>query len=141
MSRRVAAVAVVTVVCGFALPLGAQQSTRARRLAAKSLKNPVPADDASVNLGYRIYLDQCRSCHGELADGDSKMSYSLDPAPSNLVDSEWKYGSTDGEIFAVIRDGIDDTTMRPYGEILTEDQTWSLVNYLRSIGPPQPSQH
>jgi mono/diheme cytochrome c family protein len=135
MRRRAAAVTVFAVVCGLAWPLAAQQSTRAKRIAARSLKNPVPADEASINLGYRIYLDQCASCHGELADGDSKMSYSLDPAPSNLVDSEWTYGSTDGEIFAVIRDGIDDTTMKPYDEILTENQIWSLVNYLRSIGP------
>ncbi len=136
MGRRFAAIVVVTVVFGLTLPLAAQQSQRARRLAAKALKNPVPADEASINLGYRIYIDQCASCHGENADGDSSMSYSLDPPPSNLVDSEWKYGSSDGEIFAVIRDGVDNTSMKPYGEFLTEPQMWSLVNYLRSIAAP-----
>ena len=34
------------------------------------------------------------------------MGEELTPKPSNLTDADWKHGSTDGEIFTVIRDGV-----------------------------------
>ena len=44
-------------------------------------------------------------------------------------------GSTDGEIFVVIRDGVKNTGMKPYGRKMTTHQIWDVVNYLRSMGP------
>lgn len=136
------AAAAAAAACGLSLTLAAQapRAGSQKRAAARQLTNPVPADDASLDLGRRIYIGECAACHGLYGDGDSKMQYQLDPVPPSLVDAEWKYGSTDGEIFVVIRDGIDDTTMRPYAEMLSEPQMWSVVNYIRSIAeaPPQP---
>ncbi len=140
MRHRTLAVWTLVAACGFSFSLTAQTPGSTRRAQAAQMKNPVPADDDSLNLGYRIYLGECAACHGEFADGDSKMSYSLDPVPPSLVDDEWKYGSTDGEVFVVIRDGVKNTAMKPYADILSEPQIWSLVNYLRSLRPDS-SQH
>jgi len=54
--------------------------------------------------------------------------------PANLTDETWDHGSSDGEIFVVIRDGTS-TDMESYKDKLTEKQIWNLVNFIRSIGP------
>jgi cbb3-type cytochrome c oxidase subunit III len=102
---------------------------------AAKLKNEVPADAASIAAGQAVYQKQCAGCHGDTGKGDGKMGAELTPKPSNLADADWKHGSTDGEIFTVIRDGVKTTAMRPYGKKLTTHQLWDVVNYVRSIGP------
>ena len=63
------------------------------------------------------------------------MGTEFNPKPSNLTDADWKHGSTDGEIFTVIRDGVKSTGMKPYARKLTTHQVWDVVNYVRSLGP------
>lgn len=136
MRHRGLALWTFAIVCGLSLSLAAQSASSRRRAEAARMVNSVPASDESIDLGRRIYFTECAACHGELADGDSKMSYSLDPVPPSLVDDETKFGSSDGEMFVVIRDGVKDTSMKPYSDILTEPQMWSVVNYLRTLAPP-----
>lgn len=100
---------------------------------AKALKNPVAADAASIAAGKDFYELNCMFCHGEKGLGDGMMA---PPGTANLVDGEWKYGSTDGEIFTVIKNGVGPAfEMPPGGELLSDTQIWNIVNYLRSIGP------
>ena len=63
------------------------------------------------------------------------MGEELNPKPANLVDADWKHGSSDGEIFVVIRDGVKNTGMKPYARKIKTDDIWNVVNYVRSIGP------
>ena len=62
-----------------------------------------------------------------------------DTHPPNLTDAKWDHGSTDGEIFAVIKDGIGPKfDMKGYNSKMTPQEMWNVVNYLRSIGPAGP---
>jgi mono/diheme cytochrome c family protein len=106
-----------------------------RHPAAANLKNPVAANEASVSAGRQIYDKQCAGCHGDTGKGDGAMGEELNPKPANLVDADWKHGSSDGEIFVVIRDGVKNTGMKPYGRKMTTHQIWDVVNYLRSMSP------
>jgi mono/diheme cytochrome c family protein len=54
--------------------------------------------------------------------------------PANLTDETWDHGSSDGEIFVVIRDGTT-SDMEPYKDRLTEKQIWQIVNFIRSLAP------
>jgi mono/diheme cytochrome c family protein len=63
------------------------------------------------------------------------MATQFTPKPSNLVDEEWLHGSSDGDIFVTIRDGVKNTGMKGFASKLTTRQIWDVVNYLRSIGP------
>ena len=103
--------------------------------ATAALKNPVPATAESIAAGRTVYEKQCVSCHGDAGLGDGRMGVELDPKPANLVDAEWKHGSTDGDIFTVIRKGAKGTGMKAYGRKMTTHQVWDVVNYIRSIGP------
>jgi hypothetical protein len=55
-------------------------------------------------------------------------------APSNLTDDVWDLGSSDGEIFIVIRDGSGSNMKGLNGRpgIVDEDM-WNIVNYVRSL--------
>jgi mono/diheme cytochrome c family protein len=103
-----------------------------RHPEAQKLKNPVTPDAASIEEGRKLYLRHCASCHGAGGKGDGSMALA-GGTPANLVDETWDHGSTDGEIFVVIRDGSS-SDMEGYKEKLSDKQIWQIVNYLRSIG-------
>jgi mono/diheme cytochrome c family protein len=101
---------------------------------AATMKNPVKSTPASIAAGKATYQKNCRFCHGAEAKGDGPMA-PKDTHPSDLTDAKWDRGATDGEIFAVIRDGAGPKfDMKGYKAKLTETDIWNVVNYLRSIG-------
>jgi len=104
-----------------------------RHPAAAALKNPVAANATSIAAGKAIYDKQCAGCHGDAGTGDGAMGEELNPKPANLADADWKHGSTDGEIFVVIRDGVKSTGMKPYARKITQHQIWDVVNYVRTL--------
>lgn len=109
---------------------------------AAKLQNPVAADAASIEAGKKIYTEQCADCHGEAGKGDGPMAaYTGDPLPSSLVDAEWKHGSSDGEIYTTIHDGIDGTAMKDFAKDLKPTDIWHVVNYLKTLAPKPAKAH
>jgi mono/diheme cytochrome c family protein len=98
---------------------------------AAKIKNPVLATPESVAAGKRAYGQLCASCHGPSGKGDGSVA-GTDP-PSDLTDGVWDFGSTDGEIFAVIHDGLPGKDMGGYGERLKETDIWNVVNFIRTL--------
>lgn len=131
--RWLALVMSVFVVAGLWLAPQAQEPRR--NPEAQKLKNPEPKNTESIDAGKKLYQRYCASCHGPNGKGDGGLALS-GGEPSDLTDDAWDYGSTDGEIFVVIRDGVS-ADMLAYKEKLNEKQIWQVVNYIRSIGPKQ----
>jgi cbb3-type cytochrome c oxidase subunit III len=102
---------------------------------AAKLKNPVPSNVESIEAGKKLYLRHCASCHGRGGKGDGGLALS-GGEPSDLTDDVWDYGSTDGEIFVAIRDGLS-ADMLAYKEKMKEKEIWQVVIYVRSLGPKQ----
>jgi mono/diheme cytochrome c family protein len=101
----------------------------------KKLKNPVASSPESIKAGQAAFQKNCRFCHGADAKGNGPMA-PKDTHPSDLTDAKWDRGSTDGEIFLVLRDGAGpDFKMKGYKGRLTDTDMWNIVNYLRSVGP------
>jgi mono/diheme cytochrome c family protein len=99
---------------------------------AAAVKNPVAATPESVAAGKQIYVRRCASCHA--ASGEGGPGNDLIPAAPSLVDSQWDHGSTDGEIFDSIKNGVaPDFNMVPWKDQLKDEQIWQVVNYIRSI--------
>ena len=99
---------------------------------AAKVKNPVAASAESIASGKQVYQRYCASCHGINAEGGSGSDISP-PAP-DLTDNEWKHGSTDGEIFSVIKNGVPpDLNMEPWGDRIKDGDIWNVVNYVRSL--------
>ncbi len=103
---------------------------------AVQVKNPVAATADSVTAGKQIYLRRCASCHA--ASGEGGPGNDLIPAAPSLVDEQWDHGSTDGEIFDNIKNGVaPDFNMVPFKDTLKDDEIWNVVNYVRSIAKKQ----
>jgi mono/diheme cytochrome c family protein len=99
----------------------------------KKLKNPVASSPESIKAGQAAYQKNCRFCHGNDAKGNGPMAPE-GTHPSNLTDDKWDRGSTDGELFLVIRDGAGPKfDMKGFKSKMTEQEMWNVVNYLRSI--------
>ena len=99
---------------------------------AAKVRNPVAASAESTAAGKATYGRYCAVCHGITAEGGSGSDISP-PAP-DLTDNEWKRGSSDGEMFSVIKNGVPpDLSMEPWGDRIKDPDIWNLVNYLRSI--------
>ncbi len=104
-----------------------------RNAAAQKLTNPEAGNAESIEAGKKLYARHCASCHGPQAKGDGGMALS-GGTPSDLTDETWDYGSTDGEIFVVIKEGVS-ADMLAYKEKLNDKQIWQVVTFLRSVGP------
>ena len=99
----------------------------------KKMKNPVASSPESIKAGAAAFQKNCRFCHGADAKGNGPMAPE-GTKPSNLTDATWDRGSTDGEIFLVIRDGAGPKfDMKGYKSKMTEPEIWNVVNYLRSL--------
>jgi mono/diheme cytochrome c family protein len=100
----------------------------------KKLKNPVAATPASIAAGKATFDKFCRFCHADDATGNGPLA-PKDTHPPNLVDDVWDRGTSDGEIFAVVRDGAGPKfDMKGFKGRLMDQDMWNTVNYLRSLG-------
>src|SRR5687768_8674027 len=103
----------VFVVSGFALvaAMGSAFTVhgqgRATAPTAKSIKNPVKPTAASITAGAAAYKKFCAYCHGAEGKGDGPLAPE-GSNPPDLTDAEWVHGSSDGEIFTVIANGVAD---------------------------------
>ena len=123
----------VLVVTAASLAAG-QVSTAPRRGGnpeAAKIANPVSAAPDSVGAGRRVYARLCANCHGPSGKGDGSGAAG-GAAPADLTDATWDYGSSDGEIFTVIRDGTS-ADMGSYAERLSQQDIWNVVNYVRTL--------
>jgi mono/diheme cytochrome c family protein len=129
----------LAVVVGFALALTGITVVSAQdpggSADGKKMKNPVASSADSIAAGQALYTKNCRFCHGTDAKGNGPMA-PKDTHPSDLTDAKWDRGSTDGEIFLVLRDGAGpEFKMKGYKGRMSETDMWNAINYLRSIGP------
>ena len=127
-SRRLRAIIAVLVLAFLVRIVTAAQGNP----EAAKVKSPVAATPESVTAGKQIFQKRCATCHGSNAEGGSGND--LIPAAPDLTDDKWDHGSTDGEIFDAIKNGVPpDFNMTPWSDQLKDPDIWNVVNYLRSI--------
>jgi|SRR5918996_483385 mono/diheme cytochrome c family protein len=134
----------LALLCGLTVSIGARQAHSKephQHAEAAKMQNPVAADAKSLEAGKKLYTDNCADCHGEGGKGDGPAApYAGDPPPSDLTDAEWRHGSTDGEIFVIIRDGVEGTGMKDFAKDMTPTEMWHVVNYVKAFAPkPSPN--
>ncbi len=95
-----------------------------RHLHYAQIKNPIAMTEQSIAQGRQLYEKHCLACHGEPGKGGIGPSLA---GPVRI------HGSTDGEIFHVITDGVAGTAMKGFMKELSEKMRWHLVNYLKSL--------
>ena len=93
------------------------------------LTNPLGSEAASK--GAEVFHTNCESCHGPQGHGDGPAGQALDPQPGNLA----KLHATAGDdfLFWRIREGKPGTSMVAWKGILTDDQIWQAISFIRSL--------
>ena len=110
------------------------------RMEARAMKNPIEPTPESIASGKMSYEKYCASCHGPTGKGDGEKAQTLTgrglPRPSDLTDDKWNFGSTDGEIFVNIRDGVGTRGamegLNDKPEVSPTD-IWNIVNYVHTL--------
>lgn len=95
----------------------------------QNTKNPVTFSEQSVNAGKGVYMINCKSCHGDPTKNN--VLAALVPKPTDLGIQAFLDKNSDGSIFYKITEGK--ATMPQFGSILSEDDRWNIVNYIRSF--------
>ena len=79
--------------------------------------------------GKQLYLQNCAHCHGLSGQGDGWDGAYLDVAPANFTDPNMR-GMTDGDYYARVSFGIQNSAMPAWGEFLPENQRWAAINFI-----------
>lgn len=97
---------------------------------ADALKNPYPATAASMQQAKAKFQQLCVICHGDKGKGDGVAGMALKPKPANFTTTKVQ-SESDGAIFWKMTNGR--APMAAYKDILTDQERWELVNYIRTF--------
>jgi mono/diheme cytochrome c family protein len=94
--------------------------------------------------GKRLYDANCANCHGGRAQGAVKAGIEISiiaqqggKQPPDLTDAAWDHGSSDSQMFTVIKKGIPSGMMAPYEGRLADVDIQNVVAYVRSLSSSQ----
>ena len=113
-----------------------------RGLGAQSLAdqpNPFSATPENLEEGRMVYEKQCVFCHGDDGVGQTPEGIQFYPPVPSLVDPELEL--TDGQMHFIATNGIRYTAMPAFEKVLTPDETWKAVLWVRRLAqqPPPPA--
>jgi mono/diheme cytochrome c family protein len=102
--------------------------------AARDAKNPVASSAAVLEEALAHFADHCASCHGNDGSGDTAIGRSLYP-PAPDMRAARTQALSDGELFAIIENGIRLTGMPAWGTGTPagERDSWALVHFIRRL--------
>lgn len=103
--------------------------------SARAMTNPLPDSSEIVEKGKALYTGKggCFNCHGKSGQGDGPAAAGLDPSPRNFHHHGFWRHRTEGELFWVIKHGSAGTSMIGFGNVLSDDEIWSVIRYLRTF--------
>lgn len=124
--------------CGVSTPgkLETSAITRIKHsitVRGKDAHNPLPASAQSRESGKTAFAYYCAACHG--LDGQNTgvpfATQMAPPVPSLKDTSVQSY--TDGQLKWVVENGIFPSGMPASRGILTDEEMWSIVVYIRNL--------
>ena len=98
---------------------------------APRVTSPVPATDANLTDGLKLYTMNCAVCHGTLDYKPSLLEHSMYPPPPQLIldpldDPEW-------HIYYAIRTGVRYTGMPAWNHALGDQDIWKITAFLSRL--------
>lgn len=97
-------------------------------------------DQALLARGKNIFMHMCVFCHGKDGNGGGVATEFLYPWPRDFRKGIFKFRSTptntlprDEDIYRTIIKGVPNTSMPAWGDALSPQDTWALVNLIKSF--------
>lgn len=111
-------------------------------LTALIISTPVYAAQGNAENGKKVYEKRCAWCHGWEGAGDGPAAERLNPPPRDFTSAMYKIKTTpfdemlpnEEDVFRMINDGMPDTSMPGWKDILSEQERWDLVAYVMTFG-------
>ncbi|HEY2090373.1 MAG TPA: c-type cytochrome [Thermoanaerobaculia bacterium] len=98
----------------------------------RAMKNPIAVSPAALQEAREHFADHCAQCHGNDGRGQTEMGRSLDPKAPDMTLAETQ-DLSDGELFAIIRNGVRLTGMPGWAGDHTVADDWKLVLFIRHV--------
>ncbi|HMS85113.1 MAG TPA: CopD family protein [Nitrospira sp.] len=127
-SWRIAIPTILVIIgCGATLyPLSVQSYPETYR------KTPVPFDAISIANGVDLFTANCIPCHGPQAKGNGVLAKALPKQPVDLLTEPHTAMHTAGDFFHWLTYGRFNGVMPAFGEKLSEEDRWDLLNFLHA---------
>ena len=101
--------------------------------ALRAKTNPLPATADNLHEGMEHFADHCALCHANSGAGDTPTGRGLYPKPPVLREARTQ-SLSDGELFAIIQNGIRFTGMPAFGGgEHTDEDSWKCVLFIRHL--------
>jgi cytochrome c oxidase cbb3-type subunit 3 len=120
------------------LKIATVQAEKDMALVMASMSNKVDEnsieykpDVALIDEGKILFAQNCKSCHGDLAQGAS-----IGP---NLTDVYWIHGGGIKDIFKTIKHGVQEKGMIPWGQTLSNKQIAAVATFVKSLQGSNPA--
>lgn len=113
----------------------AENSTTPAEYAGKT--NPLAGDAAAAETGGQLFAINCAACHGTLGKGDGPAAQSLNPKPKDLA-AEMAQVKDDYLFWRISEGGMMapfHSAMPAWKSILSEEQIWRVVAFMRTLQP------
>lgn len=130
--KQILLIAIVLVLGISATAVAQQEKPKPWDVPAKfkAMKNPVKADEASINAGKVLYNKNCASCHGKTGLGDGPKARGLETFPGDFSKSEYQ-NQTDADHFYKTKFGRGE--MPKYDGKVDDESLWQMVIYMRTF--------
>ena len=104
-----------------------------------------PDDADQVARGLQVYAAQCAACHGANLEGQPNWQAKgpdgkLPAPPHDATGHTWHH--TDDQLFLVTKQGTQaiagpdyKTDMRGFGDVLSDEDIWAALAYIKSAWP------
>ncbi len=100
------------------------------------LRPAVPYSALSIARGDHLYQQHCALCHGVNGFGDGPAARGLAEKPADLT-ARHTADHTAGDLFWWLTHGITGSPMPGFGDRLSENERWDLINFLRALAASQ----
>jgi mono/diheme cytochrome c family protein len=96
----------------------------------------------SIARGRELYMGTkagCAGCHGETGIGDGPSAEEFEDGwgyairPRDFTGGVYRAGSANSDLWGVVATGINGTPMGAFGGVLSSDEIWDIVHFVRSL--------
>ena len=100
----------------------------------KNARNPMPMSPMVLPNARAHFADHCAVCHGNDGKGNTPIGENLFPKAPDMT-LEATQSLTDGELFAIIENGVRLTGMPGWGDgtAASGKGSWELVHFIRHL--------
>lgn len=96
-------------------------------------RSAVPPTQRSLLHGKQIYLTNCIGCHGINGDGNGPAAEFMEPKPFNFTNPQVQQQHSEGQYYHFLLLGLPGSAMPAWGDYLTVQDIWDVINFLRTI--------